>query len=82
MAKKRRAPQIFNYECSITNERFKTTKQAKNPDELVSIRAFYEMTPEMDDRPEHIKKEQEQLYAELDEENGGNPFEDSTEEEE
>jgi len=47
--------EIFHYDCNITGETFKVTKKAKNPDELMSVKAYYEMNPEEDDRPEHIK---------------------------
>lgn len=39
----------------MTDEEFKTTRQAPHPDELISLEAYYEMNPEKDDRPEHIK---------------------------
>lgn len=58
MAKKFKK-QIFRYECTMTGESFKTTREAPRPDELMSVKAYYEMHPEMDDRPEHIKKELE-----------------------
>lgn len=47
---------IYKYNCTITDEEFKTTKEAKTPDDLISISAYYEMNPEMDDRPADIKK--------------------------
>lgn len=56
MAKKKHK-EIFRYTCTITGEEFKTTKKASNPDELVSIQAYYELHPEKDDRPDTIKKE-------------------------
>jgi hypothetical protein len=56
MARKKRI-QIFRYECNITGETYKTTRESKTPDELMSIKAYYQMNPEEDDRPEHIKKE-------------------------
>lgn len=40
----------------MTNESYKTTREAPRPDELMSVKAYYDMHPEMDDRPEHIKK--------------------------
>lgn len=52
--------EIFRYDCSLTGETYKTTKKAKNPDELISVAAYYELNPENDDRPEHIKKELEE----------------------
>lgn len=41
----------------MTGEIYKTTKKAENPDDLISVSAYYEMNPEEDDRPENIKKE-------------------------
>ena len=56
MAKKnKRRVEVFHYDCSITGETFKTNKKAKTPEELVSINAFYELNPELDDRPEKTK---------------------------
>ena len=56
MARKIRK-EIFKYNCTMTGEEFKTTKKAQNPDDLISVNAFYEMNPEKDDRPEAIKVE-------------------------
>ena len=56
MAKKsRKKIEVFHYDCSLTGESFKTNKKATNPEELVSVRAFYELNPDLDDRPEKIK---------------------------
>lgn len=62
MAKKfsNKNKQIFEYECTMTGETFKTTRRAPNPEELVSVKAYYELNPENDDRPERIKREAEQ----------------------
>jgi hypothetical protein len=49
--------QIFRYKCTMTDEEFKTTRKAPNPDDLISVNAYYDLNPEMDDRPEHIKLE-------------------------
>jgi len=57
VARRKKQKQIFKYECTITGESYKTTKKAENPDDLISIPAYYEMNPEEDDRPENIKKE-------------------------
>ncbi len=56
MAKKIKR-EIFRYQCSVTEEEFKTTRRAERPDELISVAAYYELHPEMDDRPENIKRE-------------------------
>ena len=56
MTRKQRK-QIFRYKCTMTDEDFKTTRQAPQPDELISVNSYYELNPEKDDRPERIKKE-------------------------
>ena len=55
-----RNKQIFEYECTMTGEQFKTTRRAPNPDDLISVKAYYDMNPEKDDRPERIKREVDQ----------------------
>ncbi|OUR97214.1 hypothetical protein A9Q84_12880 [Halobacteriovorax marinus] len=55
MARKQKK-EIFRYDCSLTGETYKTTKKAKNPEDLISVTAYYELHPENDDRPEHITK--------------------------
>lgn len=54
--KRRREKITYNYECSLTAEEFVLSEKAKNPKDLLSIKAYYEMNPEMDDRPAIIKK--------------------------
>jgi len=54
--KKRREKITYDYQCSLTGEEFTTTEKAQHPKELLSVKAFYEMNPEMDDRPALIKK--------------------------
>lgn len=54
--KRRREKITYTYECSLTGEQFITTAKAPNPKELLSIKAYYEMNPDMDDRPAVIKK--------------------------
>ena len=51
----KKTKQIFRYNCTITDEEFKTTRKIDNTDELISVKAFYELNPDKDDRPEHIK---------------------------
>ena len=55
--RKKRSVKIYHYKCTITDEEFKTTREAPSPDELVSVKAWYELNPEEDDRPENIKKQ-------------------------
>ena len=55
--RKRKSIKIYNYKCTITDEEFKTTREAPSPDELVSVKAWYELNPEEDDRPENIRKQ-------------------------
>lgn len=57
MAKRRKPVKIFNYDCTLTGESYKLTAEAPNPDELMSVKAYYDMNPEKDDRPAHIKKQ-------------------------
>lgn len=67
MARKK-SKRIYTYKCSITEEVFKTTKEADHPEELVSVKAYYELNPDEDDRPEHIKKKlaaEEEMFASL-----------------
>ena len=54
--KRRREKITYNYECSLTGEEFVTTEKAQHPKELLSVKAYYEMHPEDDDRPAVIKK--------------------------
>lgn len=54
--KRRREKITYNYECSLTGEQFVTTEKAAHPKELLSVKAYYEMNPDMDDRPAVIKK--------------------------
>jgi len=57
VAKRKKQKQIFRYDCTMTGETYKTTREAANPDDLVSVQAYYELNPEEDDRPADIKKE-------------------------
>jgi hypothetical protein len=50
----------YRYSCTLTGEEFKVTTEVKNPDELMSVKAFYDLNPDRDDRPEHIKVQLEQ----------------------
>lgn len=54
--KRRREKITYTYECSLTGEQFVTTEKAQNPKELLSVKAYYEMNPDMDDRPAVVKK--------------------------
>jgi hypothetical protein len=48
--------QTFDYECTLTGESFTTTKKTESTDDLVSVKGYYEMNPEEDDRPEAVLK--------------------------
>ncbi len=54
--KRRRERVVFNYECSLSGEAFTLTEKAPNPKDLVTIKAYYELNPEMDDRSAVVKK--------------------------
>ena len=51
---------IYRYTCTLTGEEYKVTAECKNPDDLMSVKGYYEMNPDNDDRPEHIKVQLEQ----------------------
>lgn len=55
MARRKREQKIYVYECTLTGDEYKVTQKADNPDDLVSVKAYYELNPEKDDRPKHIK---------------------------
>ena len=57
LAKRRKEKKTYKYECNLTGEKYVLTQKAENPDDLMSVTAYYEMNPEDDDRPEHIKKQ-------------------------
>jgi hypothetical protein len=54
--KRRREKITYNYQCSLTAEEYVTTEKAPNPKELLSVKAFYDMNPDMDDRPAITRK--------------------------
>jgi hypothetical protein len=62
MARRKSKP-TFSYRCSLTEAKYRTTREAPNSGELLSVRAYYELHPEEDDRPEIIKREQAELAA-------------------
>lgn len=64
MARRKKVKQTYRYKCTITDEEFKTTKQASNPEELISVAAFYELNPDRDDRPQNIINEEMERIAE------------------
>ncbi len=54
---KKHYQEFYEYECTMTGEKYKVTKKAPNPENLISVQAYYELNPEEDDRPQHIKKQ-------------------------
>jgi hypothetical protein len=55
-SKRKREKMTYNYQCSLTAEEFVMTEKAPNPKELLTVKAFYEMNPDLDDRPAIVKK--------------------------
>lgn len=47
---------IYKYDCSITGKSFKRTEKAANPEELISVEAYYQLNADKDDRPAVVKK--------------------------
>ncbi len=65
---KKKLKKIYKYECNVTGEVFKTTEEAKSPGDLMTVSAYYQMHPELDDRPVDVKikvKQEEETAAEL-----------------
>lgn len=56
MARRKRERITYKYECNLTGQEYILTQKAKNPDELMSVKAWYEMNQDKDDRPDDIKK--------------------------
>ena len=56
MAKRKKEKKIYKYECNITGEKYTLTEKAENPDDLMSVTAYYQMHADKDDRPKDIKK--------------------------
>jgi hypothetical protein len=54
--KRKRERVTYEYECSLTAEKYVRTEKAQNPKELLSVKAWYEMNPDKDDRPAVVKK--------------------------
>ncbi len=57
MTLKRRFKKTYSYQCTLTNKTFKMSAEAVNPNDLVSVDGYYQLHPEEDDRPAHIRKE-------------------------
>lgn len=54
--KRKKEKTVHFYECTMTGKRFKRTAVAKNPSELVSVEAYYQLNVAKDDRPLVVKK--------------------------
>ena len=53
---KKKEKQFYSYRCAVTDKEYKFTRKAPNPEELISLKAYYDMHPEEDDRPAHIRQ--------------------------
>lgn len=53
--KKKKEKTFYKYQCTLTAEEFITTRQAPNPNELVSVKAYYDLHSDEDDRPALMK---------------------------
>jgi len=54
--RKREEP-FQKYTCIITGEEFSMRFKAPNPEDLVSVKGYYQLNPDKDDRPLHVKKQ-------------------------
>jgi hypothetical protein len=52
---RRKETKTYLYECTLTGEKFKTTREAPKPDELVSVAGYYQLNADKDDRPLKVK---------------------------
>ncbi len=55
MVKRKKEKTFYKYQCTLTNEEFVTTRPAPNPDELMSVKAYYDLHADEDDRPKVMK---------------------------
>ena len=55
--KRKKEKEFFTYECSLNGQSYRRTRKAKNPSDLMSVKAYYELNPDKDDRPAVIKKQ-------------------------
>ncbi len=62
---KKKFQRFYEYKCTITEEQFQTTRPAPNPSELVSVKAYYQMHSDTDDRPEVVKMKLESQEEEV-----------------
>lgn len=54
--KRRRERVTYEYECTMTGDKFVRTEKAPNPKDLISVKAYYELNVDKDDRPAVVKK--------------------------
>jgi hypothetical protein len=54
--RRKRERVTYDYECTLTGQTYTRTEKAPNPKDLISVKGWYEMNPEKDDRPAVIKK--------------------------
>lgn len=64
MSRKKRLKKTYTYKCSLSGIPYKTHREAKRPDELLSVDAYYDLHPEEDKRPESEKIKRKQAYEE------------------
>ena len=53
---RKRYQETYKYKCSLTSETFQLTKKIKDTEDLISVKAWYDLNPEKDDRPELVKR--------------------------
>jgi hypothetical protein len=54
--RRRREKTYYRYECTLTAKSYRLTQECKDPSNLVSIEGYYQLHPELDDRPAVVKK--------------------------
>ena len=54
--RRKREKTVYRYECTLTGKTYRVTQECKNPSELVSVEGYYQLHPDLDDRPAVVKK--------------------------
>jgi len=62
---RKKEKKIYTYECTLTGEKFKTTREAPKPEELVSVAGYYQLNTDNDDRPLVVKMKLQNEAANL-----------------
>jgi len=48
---------FYKYRCTLTEKEYTVNRQAPHPDELVSVKGYYQLHTDEDDRSEDVKRQ-------------------------